>query len=171
MTVDDHLGGRLVGEHLPAAGHRRIIYLAPDFQQTRAREAGLREALGDRARVDLVRCSAMTLEAGASAVDDLLPGDGAGPTAVFCGNDLIALGLLGECLRRGVQVPHDIAVVGYDDIELSAAASVPITTVRQPRRELGARAVELLINDGGPGGPGHEAFLLRPELVVRASSR
>jgi DNA-binding LacI/PurR family transcriptional regulator len=107
---------------------------------------------------------------------------------VFCLNDLLALGVLREVVHRGLKVPQDLALVGYDDIAFAAAATVPLTSVRQPTDLLGRSAVELLLaraaGDTGPGGgertvdvrddppvvvPDRRVVYL-PELVVRASS-
>lgn len=167
VTVDDHLGGFLGGQHLLEAGHRRITFLAPVFQQTQDRLAGLREAVGDLGRVDVVRCAAMTVDAGARAARDVLSGPhDSRPTAVFCGNDLIAVGVLGEFHRQGVRVPEEVALVGYDDVDIAAHMSVPITTIRQPRHLLGARAVRMLLGEA----VGERLSVFQPDLVVRASS-
>lgn len=171
VTVDDHLGGRLVGEHLLSTGHQRITFLAPVFQQTRAREAGLREAVGERASIQVVRCPAMTMASGLDAAEQLLDPSRGGPTAVFAGNDLIAAGLIAGLQRRGLRVPEDVAVIGYDDVDLAAATAVPITTVRQPRHELGARAVARLLTAADVQSLDPLVSVLPPELVQRASSR
>ena len=96
------------------------------------------------------------------------------PTAVFCANDLLALGLLQAVSREGLRVPDDVAIVGYDDIDYAAAAAVPLTSVRKPRHELGRRAAELLLDEaaGGHGGAphAHQQLVFSPELVVRESS-
>ena len=76
------------------------------------------------------------------------------PTAAFCANDLIALGLLQHAIGTGIRVPEDLAIVGYDDIDFAAAAAVPLTSVRQPRHELGRAAAELLLDEAQqPGAP------------------
>jgi LacI family transcriptional regulator len=94
------------------------------------------------------------------------------PTAAFCANDLLALGLLQQMVRLGLRVPEDLAIVGYDDIEFAEAAAVPLTSVRQPRHLLGRTAAELLLTESR-GGPGHQhrQVVFEPELIVRASTR
>ncbi len=92
------------------------------------------------------------------------------PSAVFCANDLLALGLLQGCLALGLRVPEDIAIVGYDDIDFAAAAAVPLTSVRQPRRDLGRRAAELLLDETSNPDHRHEQVCFTPELVARAST-
>jgi LacI family transcriptional regulator len=93
------------------------------------------------------------------------------PTAAFCANDLLALGLLQQMTRLGVDVPRQLAIVGYDDIEFAAAAAVPLSSVRQPRQLLGRTAAELLLAESeADDAHVHQQVLFHPELVVRASS-
>ena len=93
------------------------------------------------------------------------------PTAAFCANDLVALGLLQHAIRAGRRVPEDLAIVGYDDIEFAGAAAVPLTSVRQPRQELGRRAADLLLDEAAGGPHEHQQVLFTPELVARESTR
>jgi LacI family transcriptional regulator len=94
------------------------------------------------------------------------------PTAAFCANDLLALGLLQEMIRQGLDVPNDVAIVGYDDIEFAAAAAVPLTSVRQPRHLLGKTAADLLLEEThDPQTHIHRQIEFEPDLVVRASTR
>jgi LacI family transcriptional regulator len=95
------------------------------------------------------------------------------PTAVFCANDLLALGVLQAMYAAEVSVPAEMAIVGYDDIELAAAAAVPLTSVHQPSAEMGQTAAELLVDEvtAGTGQHRHRRVVLEPELVVRESSR
>jgi LacI family transcriptional regulator len=94
------------------------------------------------------------------------------PTAAFCANDLVALGLLQEMTRRQIRVPDDVAIVGYDDIEFAAAAAVPLSSVRQPRHQLGRTAAQLLLEEAlGADGHQHREVIFQPELEVRRSSQ
>nr|WP_246199082.1 substrate-binding domain-containing protein [Actinomadura syzygii] len=94
------------------------------------------------------------------------------PDAVFCANDLLALGVLRVLLQAGIRVPADIALIGYDDIEFSAAAAVPLSSVRQPTYQLGRIATELLLEEcDDPAGHAHQQVMFQPELIVRESSR
>ncbi|NAZ84881.1 LacI family DNA-binding transcriptional regulator [Kineococcus indalonis] len=169
VAVDDVLGGRLAGEHLLARGHREIAFVgAPSgLRQVDDRLAGLRAAVGAAGSVRLLPASGLTVRAGSQAAAALFAG-GSPPTAVFCANDLLALGVLNECVRRGVRVPHDLAVVGYDDIAFAATAAVPLTSVRQPREVLGRTGVELLLAQV-EGLPARQ-LVFEPELVVRRST-
>ena len=90
---------------------------------------------------------------------------------MFCANDLLALGVLQEMTQRGVRVPQDVAIVGYDDIDFAAAAAVPLSSVRQPREQLGRTAAELLLEEANdPSRHEHRHVVFKPELAVRASS-
>jgi LacI family transcriptional regulator len=92
------------------------------------------------------------------------------PTAVACANDLLALGVLSEVLRRGLGVPDDLAIVGYDDISYVGDALIPLTSIRQPRQELGVAATRLLIDEIHNKEHRHDHIVFKPELIVRASS-
>ena len=138
----------------------------------RERLAGLRE-VADAAGVRTTLIETTTLNTGlgrqiGESIADLPPRDR--PDGILAGNDHIALGLLQGLVGRGLRVPDDISLVGYDDIEFAGAAVVPLTSVRQPAREMGARAVELLLaHFGGAEEPVEARFV--PELVVRSSTR
>ncbi len=176
VAVDDVLGGRLALEHLIDLGHLRVAYIGgPDsLGQVRDRLAGAREAWS---AAGLPAEDLVVLPTAALSVAD---GRGAGerlagmpartrPTAAFCGNDLVALGLLQQVIGSGRSVPGDLAIVGYDDIEFAAAAAVPLTSVRQPRQELGRTAAELLLAEADPDHT-HRQVLFRPELIARGST-
>ena len=93
------------------------------------------------------------------------------PTAAFCLNDLVALGLLQQAIGSGTRVPEQLAIVGYDDIDFAAAAAVPLTSVRQPRQELGRRAAALVLEEATDPSHTHQQVLFTPELVARQSTR
>jgi LacI family transcriptional regulator len=176
VSVDDLTGGRLAVRHLIDNGHRTIAYVngPPALEQCRDRHRGAVAALTS---AGLPPESLVVLEVGRM---DVAHGRDAGarllglpdrPTAVFCVNDLVALGVLQAMFAAGLRVPEDMAIVGYDDIEFAAAAAVPLSSVRQPAQRIGQTAAELLI-DETEGGPAHthRQVVYSPELVVRRSS-
>jgi len=179
VGVNDILGGRLAVEHLLAKGHRRIAFVGGPFslRQVTERHQGARDAIGDHpgappAVLSLVETPSLTVAAGRAAAVTMaeLPA-GRRPTAAFCGNDLVALGVLQEMTRRGLRIPEDLALVGYDDIEFAGAAAVPLTSVRQPREALGRTAGQLLLEEVDDGeGHRHRHVVFDPELVIRDSS-
>lgn len=177
VAADDVLGGSLAVTHLLEAGHRRVGFVGgPHWYVPAAdRIAGARQAVeqaGD-GELTVLETDALTVAAGRRAGERLagLPA-ARRPTAAFCGNDLVALGLLQQMVRLGIRVPDELAIVGYDDIEFAQAAAVPLTSVSQPRQLLGRTATELLLAESRGDQPHeHRQVLFAPELVVRASTQ
>lgn len=178
VSVDDVLGGDLAVSHLLEAGHERIAFVGGPFstRQVVDRRDGAIQALEragrDGADLHVIETSALNVAAGqrAGATIAALPA-ARRPTAVFCANDLLALGLLQEMTTRRISVPGSLAIVGYDDVEFAAAAAVPLSSVRQPRHQLGRAAAQLLIEEAlGDGAHRHRQVVFEPDLVVRRSS-
>lgn len=172
VAVDDRAGGEFAGRHLRDIGRRRVVYVTgPDsVRQCVERGIGLREGYGrtGRSAPRLVGVDALNGEAGFAAVPEVLAQQ---PDAVFCANDVVALGVLRGLLDAGVRVPQDVALLGYDDIEFARTAAVPLTTVRQPALELGRSAARLLLEECTIGtSHRHKGVLFEPELVVRQST-
>jgi LacI family transcriptional regulator len=175
-AVNDTSGGRLVAAHLAALGHTRIglINGPRALKPCAERRAGFVEELqahGLELRAPAeVETSEMTIAAGEAAAATLL-GRRSRPTALFCANDLLAIGAEHAALARGVRVPEDVAIVGYDDIPYAAMSLVPLTSVRMPAYDLGYRAAKLLI-DEATNAPHHhhERLEFEPELVPRQST-
>ena len=177
VAVDDVLGGRVALDHLLALGHERIAFVGGPVElgQVRDRHAGAAQAMAaaGRAAEDfvVVESGALSVAEGMQAADRIavMPARKR-PTAVFCANDLLALGVLQRCVSLGLRVPGDLAIVGYDDIDFAAAAAVPLTSVRQPRREMGQQAANLLMDEATNRCHQHRQVLFTPELVGRAST-
>ena len=115
---------------------------------------------------------ALTIESGVSSAGEIAALPAAErPTAVFAACDLVAIGLLQGFVTAGLRVPEDVAIIGYDDIDFAAAAAVPLSSVRQPREEIGRKSAELLVSEiaaaDGVGTHSHEAVRFTPQLVVR----
>lgn len=179
VSVDDRLGGELAVRHLIEMGHRRIAFVGGPgrLEQVWDRWEGALQALRDAGlseehlrRFDTPN---LTVAAGRDAAARILGQPrSTRATAVFCANDLLALGTLQELTRQQVRVPEDIALVGYDDIDFAAAAAVPLSSVRQPRQRLGRTAAKLLLEEANDReGHQHQQVVFEPELVVRESSR
>jgi LacI family transcriptional regulator len=173
VAVDDVLGGRLAGEHLRELGHERVAFVGGPMaiQQVADRREGFESAV-DGAEVSAVITPTLTAAAGRLAGAEIADRPASGrPTAVFCANDLLALGVLQEMTLRGLRVPRDVAIVGYDDIDFAAAAAVPLSSVRQPREQLGRTAAQLLLEEANdPGRHEHRHVIFQPDLVVREST-
>jgi LacI family transcriptional regulator len=177
VTVDDVAGGELAIAHLLERGHERIALVGgpSSIGQVADRWAGARRALVAAGAPEpvLLETTGLNVAEGRRAGERLVGLPAARrPTAAFCANDLLALGLLQQMVRLGLAVPDDLAIVGYDDIEFAEAAAVPLTSVSQPRHLLGRTAVELLLAEsGGEPDHHHRQVVFLPELVVRASTR
>ena len=177
VGVDDVEGGFLAVSHLIELGHKRIAFAggAPPIPQVNDRRQGAVNALEAAGVVDelhVMETPTLDLQQGRLLASRLLGlPKRRRPTAVFCANDLLALGLLQELTQQGVRVPEDMAIVGYDDIEFAAAATIPLSSVRQPRAFLGETAAELLIEETMPGSKHkHQRIRFTPELIVRQST-
>ncbi|HWM39098.1 MAG TPA: LacI family DNA-binding transcriptional regulator [Streptomyces sp.] len=178
VSVDDVAGGTLAARHLLERGHDSILYVSGSMQLTQCQDryAGLVKALGEAGlreeeALRHVETERLDVAAGRDAGARLL-GMSPRPTAVFCANDLLALGVLQTLYGAGVKVPQEVALVGYDDIVFASAAAVPLTSVRQPAFRMGRAAADLLIEETGDDADAHEhqRIVLQPELVVRGST-
>jgi LacI family transcriptional regulator len=176
VAVDDVAGGELAVAHLLAEGARSIAFVTGPaaLRQCADRRMGALRALKasglPRETLRDVPVSAMNARAGQEAAEHILRQDL--PDAIFCANDLLALGVMRVLLQAGVTIPGDVALIGYDDIEFSAAAAVPLSSVRQPTYQLGKIGTELLLDEcDDPDGHAHQQVMFQPELVIRESSR
>ncbi len=171
VMIANFEGMRAVAEHLLGLGHRRIAYLGDQFgyQSDAERLAGYRaalEAAGLSAAPELIAHGNSKPDAAMAAMERLLA---ARPTAVCCYNDMTALGALRQIRARGLRVPEDFSVTGFDDLFFAEYLQPPLTTVRQPMRRMGQLAMESLLRlmEGEESVP---QIRVEAELVVRAST-
>ena len=171
-VIADHFsGGLLATHHLASLGHRRIGCIAGPsrLSSSEQRVRGYRKALersGLCVEEDLIRQGDFHPQSAWSAARTLLSLPRP-PTAIFACNDLMAFGVLRAADELGRRVPRDLAVVGYDDIELSRYSIPPLTTVVQPKREMAQEALRLLTRRIGAGSRKPERRLLPVSLEVR----
>ncbi|MFD6054612.1 LacI family DNA-binding transcriptional regulator [Agromyces sp. NPDC060279] len=176
VAVDDVQGGMLAVAHLLEQGRRRIAYIGGprSIRQVADRLEGARRALAGvpEATLEVIELDALTVLHGRDAGEEIARRDAADrPDAVFCANDLLAVGVLqGTAILGEVRVPEDLALIGYDDIDFAQSAVVPLSSVRQPARAIGAAAVELLLEALDSEGAAIRHVRFQPELVVRAST-
>jgi DNA-binding LacI/PurR family transcriptional regulator len=171
VLINEAHGTELVLDHLVALGHERIAHVdgGKGAGGPQRRSAYLRGMRARRLRRHTrVIPGDFTEEAGTNAAEQLLA-EGDLPTAVFAANDLVAAGLLGGFDRAGVDVPGDVSIVGYDNISIAHLAHVSLTTIDQPRDEMGRLALELLLDRIENRRPS-AMRLLEPSLVVRSTT-
>ncbi len=175
VDVDNTDGARRATEHLLRLGHRHVALItnAPlAYTASADRLTGYREALetaGCPYDESLVRYGAFTPQSGQAAMRELLAATSR-PTAVFVASDAVALGALQAIRERGLRVPRDVALVGFDDIPLAGFIDPPLTTVRLPAAGLGWGAADLLIRlITAEEAIRNPSVILDTELVVRDS--
>jgi DNA-binding LacI/PurR family transcriptional regulator len=177
ISVDNRHGAWLGTGHLIQLGHRRIAYVtgASKHSDDQERLVGYRQALQeadiafDRA---LVIPGTGRVDGGAQALPALLALEDL-PTAVFCYNDMTAIGLLGAARKAGLSIPRDLAVVGFDDIPIASYIQPSLTTVAQPKPKMGKRAMEMvqaLMEDGDDSARSISNVVIQGRLIVRESS-
>lgn len=172
VTNDDRLGGELVVDHLVSLGHRHIAHIhGGSGAGAHPRRTGYERAMRRHGLASEVRSvtGAYTEQAGMEAMTELLNSDNR-PTAVFAANDVAAIGALDVLDERGLRVPEDISVVGYDNTHISGRHRYALTTVDQPRSEIGRVAVSLLLERLNGERIEARRVVLAPRLVVRRSS-
>ncbi len=176
VSVDNEHGGYLATRHLIQGGHRRIAYVrgAEGSSDSLARQSGYRRALEEAGLAfdpALVAPGTGRAGSGERALPRLLALDEP-PTALFCYNDMTAIGLLRAARQRGLSVPRDLAVVGFDDIPFASYVQPSLTTVVQPMDEMGRLAVEMVLalTHGEPDGSETANVIVQGTLIVRESS-
>ena len=171
VSADSAAGGALVAAHLLDLGHRRFgIVAGPrELVTSEDRLTGFRLRVGNDESVSVVNARDFMLEEGIEAVE-LLLSRSSEITALFCENDLIALGAIRVAHQRGIRVPDDLSIVGYDDIFVSCLVTPSLTTIRQPVEELGVAAVNAAVGLTERTEPAPASVLLEVELVRRESS-
>src|SRR3982751_2540072 len=173
IRIDNVDGMRLATEHLVELGHTEIAYVGDRFglHSDEERFEGYREALRSRqisVNQGLVVRGDGKADQGATALDQLLSTQPR-PTAVVCYNDMTALGLMHRAQELGMRVPDALSVTGFDDIPFAAFAGPPLTTVRQPRRDMGRQAMRLLFALLSGEQP-EKTSIINGELIVRGST-
>jgi DNA-binding LacI/PurR family transcriptional regulator len=177
VTIDNHDGAAQIAAHLAALGHTRIGYLGDrlGLHSDRERYEGFRDALRRRgirlAKEFVVRGDGKTQGARDSVAPLLRKADR--PTAIFCYNDMSALGVIEEAENVGIDVPGQLSICGFDGLFFAPFLKVPLTTVQQPRTEIGRRAMEMLLARLGPEGESDQeqkTIKIKGQLVIRGST-
>lgn len=175
VTVDDYKGGYQATEYLLSLGHRRIGIISDNLPGSKLRVEGFQDAL----KAAGVECddpahimhTSATLENGRKAAAAMLGQErGQRPTAIFACNDLLAIGVMKEARSRGLSIPSDLSVVGFDNTMLADICHPTLTSIAQPLREMTEQAM-LLLNESMDNPDNlRRKIMLMPELVIRHST-
>jgi len=174
FTIDDVFGGQVAIEHLLKSGHRNIGLISGPpislsaFGRLKGYQAAL-QAANISVNDSWTRHCRPVVEGGQEAAYDLLR-DNPEITALFCHNDLVAVGAMQACAELGLRIPGDIAIIGYDDIRLAELVSPALTTLHIPTAEIGAKTMRMLLEQIEVEAAAPKEVHLRPELIVRASA-
>ncbi|WP_115787622.1 LacI family DNA-binding transcriptional regulator [Arthrobacter silvisoli] len=177
VSVDDRAGGYLAVKHLIERGKRRICFVGGplEIRQVSDRFHGASQAVSEtpKATLEIVLVEERTLSEGRNVAQKLLSrGPERVPDGIFAANDLLAIGLLDGILRDGrLGVPEDVAVIGYDDLEVGSTNSVPVSTIHTSPRAYGRAAINLLLQQfDGPGNTEQRHVVFEPQLIIRSST-
>jgi LacI family repressor for deo operon, udp, cdd, tsx, nupC, and nupG len=171
VSCDDRAAGELGVRHLANLGHKRIGLISGPmrYSPVQRKVAGYRAAMTTLLpkQDDLVELSLFGVEGGQAAAERLLD---RGVTGILCGSDLMALGAIRAARARGLRVPEDVSVIGYDDSPLIAYTDPPLTTLRQPVTAMSHAAVQALVDTIHGNPTPNSEYVFRPELVFRGST-
>ena len=173
VSVDDVHGGQIAIEYLAGLGHKNIAWVCgpESIPQVADRGAGVTKAAKVAgAKIETIRVPLMNAAKGEEAAKRILELD-AMPTAIFCANDLLALGVMRALLANKVRIPEQVSVLGYDNIDIAPSAAVPLSSIAQPSYQMGVTAADLLLNECEDGeNHEHQQIRFQPQLVERAST-
>jgi len=173
VSVDDVRGGEIGIQHLVELGHTRIAWVnGPEsIPQCADRAVGVaRAAKAAKITVTTVRASLMNTVTGEEVTKEILALDEM-PTAIFCANDLLALGVMRALMSEGIKVPEHISLLGYDDIAFASSAAIPLSSVAQPAYQLGVAAAELILSECEDSDEhAHQQIRFQPQLIARSST-
>lgn len=177
VATDNKQGAYLATEHLIELGHQNIVHLSGDLslEVARQRVEGYQQALADYSLTSHARVvktnNRWDYQSGYTAVKDVL-NKFEPPTGVFAAADQMAIGAYRALMEAGLRVPHDVSVVGFDDIEAASFAAPPLTTIRQPLKAIATNAFDLLLEllDKNKA-PTNIQVVLQPQLILRESTR
>lgn len=173
VSVDDVYGGRIAIEYLSELGHQSIAWVAGPESIPQVADRGLGVAKAAKAgglNIETIRVPLMNSAQGEEAAKLILQLPTM-PTAIFCANDVLALGVMRGLMAAKIKVPDQVSILGYDDIEFASSAAIPLSSISQPAYQLGVTAADLLLSECEDGeNHQHQQIRFQPKLVERAST-
>ncbi|MFU0781755.1 MAG: DNA-binding transcriptional regulator, LacI/PurR family [Thermoanaerobacterium thermosaccharolyticum] len=174
VSIDNYKASYKAVKHLIGLGHKNIGFISckNNFLSTKHRESGYKKALEDSGiefNPDYIRYGDYSFKSGFRAAQSLL-NDFKEITAIFAISDIMAIGAIKACYENGLKVPDDVAIVGFDNISFAPMYNPSLTTVSQPKYDIGCTAMELLIKQIRNKGGNKENIVLEHELIIRQST-
>lgn len=174
VSVDDVHGGQMAIEYLASLGHKHIAWVSgpESIPQVADRGIGVSKAAKfANVEITTIKVSLMNANKGEEAARQLLHMANR-PTAVFCANDLLALGVMRELIKQNVKIPDEIALMGYDDIHFAPSAAIPLSSIAQPAYQIGVTAADLILDEcESRENHKHQQIKFQPRLVERQSTQ
>jgi LacI family transcriptional regulator len=174
VSVDDVYGGRIAIEYLGELGHHNIAWVAGPESIPQVADRGVGVAKAAKAgglNIEKIRVQLQNSAQGEEAAKLILQLPKM-PTAVFCANDLLALGVMRGLMAAKVKVPEQVSILGYDDINFASSAAVPLSSISQPAYQMGVTAADLLLSECEDGeNHQHQQIRFQPKLVERESTK
>lgn len=172
VIVDNYLGGYMAGKHLTELGHREVGILTGPLKSSASRDRyrGFRDALiesGLDVPRELVGEGDLTLAGGAAFAAEFFPKYGRDCTALFAGNDDMAIGILNYCRDNGIRVPGDLSLIGFDDVAFAGTPLVNLTTIQQPYLQMSSLTAERIVARINGDDLNRQCIMLEPKLVIR----
>ncbi|WP_085524570.1 LacI family DNA-binding transcriptional regulator [Tuberibacillus sp. Marseille-P3662] len=172
VAIDDYLGGYEAMNHLLSLGHKNVAIIAENVHSSDLRLNAYRDALKE-VGIDvhdqyIVRTNA-SISNGKSCADHFF-NLSVPPTAIFACNDLLAAGVMQMAGERGIKVPEELSISGFDNTILSTSSAPTLTTIAQPTEEMGNRVVDMLVEEIQGKGASKQRIKLLPELIIRGST-
>ena len=172
VSIDDYTGGYQATSYLAELGHQRIAVITETVQSSVDRVRGYRNALQDYQLVyddNLCLETPATVANGAKATEEFLDLKEP-PTAIFAFNDILAIGAMEAVRKRGLSIPEDISIIGFDDTPLASYSNPPLTTMAQPLEDIGYQAIDLIVAEIEGAKRTSQRIMLPAKLVVRKST-
>lgn len=174
VSVDDFKGGYIATSHLITKDHRNIAVIAENTQSSRLRIFGYREAhavQGIQTNDKYIFSKKASIENGKECFEEIVQQkDIDRPTAIFACNDLLAIGVIQGATEKGIRIPEDIAVIGFDNTILASTTVPGLTTISQPIEEMGKKIVDVLIDEIKGKKDVKKRILFNPKLIVRGTT-
>jgi DNA-binding LacI/PurR family transcriptional regulator len=172
VTVDDYKGGYIAASYLLSLGHKKVAIIVEDARSNQPRLHAFKDVMLE-AKIPIpdhyVIQTEATIQKGYGSAKQLLSLQER-PTAIFACNDLLAIGAMQAAKEAGIRIPQDLSIIGFDNTVLSVTTAPMLTTVAQPMKEMGAKVVDLLIQEMEESKLHKECLLLSPELIIRQST-